>query len=221
MIPAVSTTLALEAAVEEFRAVGAEVLEYDRTTPGVHASWSWHYRRANGHALAADVNWPGPGELAVIESVLFPIAQRHGLAVTCGLRGNVPNHSGSMLHLHVDPGPYSNLGDSHGAAVRESWTGRPQSAPLHVGELAEDGVLGIETMVKWAQLMGTLADGVFSYPRSALIEATQRATGATVDGKGGPDTWTHLQRHLGVTADGIPGHDTIARLQRRINAGKL
>jgi hypothetical protein len=83
-------------------------------------------------------------------------------------------------------------------AILAAASGTPAPPPVHhLGDLplAVDGEFGPET-----------------------IAATQRATGAGVDGIWGPDSKRHLQAHLGVAVDGDIGPVTIRALQARVGA---
>ncbi|HEY0561144.1 MAG TPA: peptidoglycan-binding domain-containing protein [Frankiaceae bacterium] len=86
------------------------------------------------------------------------------------------------------------------AAILAAASGTPTPVPApahHLGDLplAVDGDFGPET-----------------------VAATQRATGAGVDGIWGPDSKRHLQAHLGVAVDGDIGPITVRALQTRVGA---
>lgn len=104
--------------------------------------------------------------------------------------------------------------------------------------LAEDGVLGSNSIAKLQKAAGTPIDGFISgqdisnkkyVPAlvavtwgsggSALVQAIQTKVGAGVDGYIGPETVKKLQAALGVTVDGVLGHDTALALQKLLNAG--
>lgn len=103
-----------------------------------------------------------------------------------------------------------------------------------------DGWIGTKTVTRWQQVMGTPVDGIISgqyernrryLPRvyaieyndggSRLVEAIQRATGATIDGYMGLETVKAIQRHLGVSQDGVLGPETAKAIQRRLNENRF
>lgn len=91
----------------------------------------------------------------------------------------------------------------------------PGRAPLTI-----DGYLGLATISRWQEVMGTTVDGIISRP-SQLIKAVQQKLKIKADGYLGPETIKALQRYLGTTVDGVISKpsEMVKALQRRLNAG--
>ena len=89
----------------------------------------------------------------------------------------------------------------------------PAPAPSY-GPLAEDGVLGRNTVRAMQTWVGTTADGVWG-PNTT--RALQRTVGATPDGVRGPETTRKTQTVVGATPDGIWGSGTTRALQKHLN----
>lgn len=107
-------------------------------------------------------------------------------------------------------------------------------------KLDVDGAVGVKTVTRWQQIMGTTVDGIISGQSewnrpylpavyaidyrgggSQLVKAVQRVVGAAVDGYLGPETVRKLQARLGVEQDGYLGKVTAKALQRRLNEGRF
>lgn len=117
-------------------------------------------------------------------------------------------------------------------------TAKPASAKAKA--LDVDGWIGIKTVRRWQEVMRTPVDGIISgqdewdrryLPNvyaieydgggSLLVEAIQRAAGATIDGYLGPNTVRAIQRRIGVEVDAYFGPETAKAIQRRLNEGRF
>lgn len=183
------------------------------TVHPVHAVNSWHYDKDDGgYGKAADINHPSGGAAERTELAnAARVAQSLGLGVIFGQHGtNGParTHQG---HLHVDVGPYSNLGagqvPTHGGGDKIT------AGVQRVTGAVVDEVWGQDTDTRVeAVRLASKRHGV-TFPWG--VEHTQRVLGATPDGVWGPRsrarhdvTVKALQAVLGVEADGIWGQQT-------------
>lgn len=199
----------LLAAVTDLKALGCYALEYPKANPGFHINGSRHAATGyGGRACAADINRDprGPNsedERTWFEKVGQHIAWGHGLSVTCGIYGYVENHVGANMHLHIDDGPWSNVGDKRGVFRT------PKAA--------------LPTLPAWPvrafqKTHGLAVDGI---PGKLTISALQKIVGAAVDGIAGRETWSKAQAKIGAVIDGIPGGETYFKLGIAIEGGKL
>ncbi|QQY23900.1 peptidoglycan-binding protein [Dermacoccus nishinomiyaensis] len=199
----------LLAAVNDLKALGCYALEYPKANPSFHINGSRHAATGyGGRACACDVNRDprGPNsedERAWFEKVGQHIAWGHGLSVTCGIYGYVENHSGANMHLHIDDGPWSNVGDKRGV-FRTPKAARPTlpAWPVRAFQKAH----------------GLVVDGI---PGKLTISALQKLVGAKVDGIAGRETWSKVQAKVGAVVDGIPGGETYFKLGVAIEGGEL
>jgi len=196
----------LLAAVTDLKALGCYALEYPKANPGYHIDGSRHAATGyGGRACAADINREpnGEAERAWFEKVGQHIAWGHGLSVTCGIYGYVENHSGANTHLHIDDGPWSNVGDKRGV-FRTPTAARPTlpAWPVRAFQKAH----------------GLVVDGI---PGKLTTAALQRAVGATPDSIWGKATTAAIQAKVGAVVDGIPGGETYYKLGVAIEGGKL
>lgn len=197
----------LLAAVTDLKALGCYALEYPKANPGFHINGSRHAATGyGGRACAADINRDPRGPNSEDERVWFEkvgqhIAKGHGLSVTCGIYGYVENHSGSNMHLHIDDGPWSNVGDKRGV-FRTPKAARPTlpAWPVRAFQKAH----------------GLVVDGI---PGKLTTSALQKLVGAKVDGIAGRETWSKVQAKVGAVVDGIPGGETYYKLGLWIEGG--
>lgn len=215
----------LDAAANELQAIGCKIYSYYKMDPpGYHHKDSFHYDLSTlggGRTRALDVNHDGSGDVAERNFLLthaLPIAQKHGLSVTCGFYGYVPKHSiGDGMHMHVDNGSYSNFGDARGV-FPTPWGGRPTASLVGSKQFTTNLIKG------WKAVQSALhvaADGV---PGRITGTALQKALNANpalarqgklvVDGIIGPQTVKNMQIALGggLVADGVIGPRTLARM---------
>ena len=199
----------LLAAVTDLKALGCYALEYPKANPSFHINGSRHAATGyGGRACAADMNRDprGPNsedERAWFEKVGQHIAWGHGLSVTCGIYGYVENHSGSNMHLHIDDGPWSNVGDKRGV-FRTPTAARPALPAWPVRAFQKQ--------------RGLVVDGI---PGKLTTAALQRAVGATPDSIWGKATTAAIQAKVGAVVDGIPGGETYFKLGVAIEGGSL
>lgn len=188
----------MQAAVLDLEAMGCVALEYRHADPSVHINGSRHAEKgALGRFCAADVNRDAKGseeERKWFEQAGQYIAFNHGLSVTCGIYGYVENHSGSNMHLHIDDGPWSNVGDRRGvfktpAAARPVLPAWPVRAFQRSKNLVMDGI-----------------------PGPLTYKALQAAVGVAQTGKMTSNDWKAVQKKLGVVVDGVPGGITYGHL---------
>lgn len=233
-----SSARVLREYVELMRSYGFTILEYEQVSP-VHMPNSWHY-----YHLAADINWPGGGqeEFDKIRDIAYPLAKKFGLSVTVGLEGYVENHSGAMFHLHVDVGPWSNIG--HGAFLTP-WAGDydydggnrvhsdPSPSDIHKGVRKGDRGGAVKRVQR---IVGVKDDGVFGDNTARAVRRWKRRHGLPQDsiwGRGCNDTYRrmrhgirenskhdvrHVQHIVNVKADGIYGdktRDAVRHWQRK------
>lgn len=199
----------LLAAVTDLKALGCYALEYPKANPTFHINGSRHAATGyGGRACACDANRDprGPNsedERAWFEKVGQHIAWGHGLSVTCGLYGYVENHVGANMHLHIDDGPWSNVGDKRGV-FRTPKAAQP-------------------TLPAWPVRAFQKAHGlaVDNIPGKLTISALQKLVGAKVDGIAGRETWSKVQAKVGAAVDGIPGGETYFKLGVAIEGGSL
>lgn len=196
------------AAVTELELMGCKTLEFDKSNPRYHMAGSRHSEKgALGFYSAADMNYDGKGDYA--ERDFFKnrgqgVAFGHGLSVTCGLYGFVKNHSpGHSMHMHIDDGAWSNLGDMRGV-FRTPYAARPTREPW--------AVQGFQT------LKGLEADGILG-PRTK--KSLQAWAGTKADGILGPKSWHAIQLRVGAKADGVPGFETYSKLSLKIRKKAL
>lgn len=190
----------LLAFVLDAKAMGAYALEYTTSSAGYHMAGSWHGRKDpyGKHMLAADVNaFNGneQAELKFFKETLLDLAKGHGLAVTCGLgKYPVKGHSvGDGLHMHVDIGHWSNLGEAYGSTgYRVPWAGKPtlpawpvRAFQKKVG-LPVTGVVDKDTTVALQKKVAATPDGIWG---TLTTKAVQKKVGSTVDGILGPNTY--------------------------------
>lgn len=123
--------------------------------------------------------------------------------MTCGLYGYVENHVGANMHLHIDDGPWSNVGDKRGV-FRTPKAAQP-------------------TLPAWPVRAFQKAHGlaVDNIPGKLTISALQKLVGAKVDGIAGRETWSKVQAKVGAAVDGIPGGETYFKLGVAIEGGSL
>lgn len=152
-----------------------------------HTDRSWHALvDGDGLSLAADVNYyPAADEAKRLTADVIPTLERIGIGWQFARDGHVPHHDD---HLHVDVGPIGRAGGP---------------APHH----------GLFKASRKADPFAVVKSGTAREPREMLtyrgmtgarVEMVQRAAGAPVDRKYGPETEryvTRLQRRLGVTPD--------------------
>ena len=199
----------LLAAVTDLKALGCYALEYPKANPRFHIDGSRHAATGyGGRACAADINRDprGPNsedERRWFEKVGQHIAWGHGLSVTCGIYGYVENHSGGNMHLHIDDGPWSNVGDKRGV-FRTPTAARP--------------VLPAWPVRAFQKKHGLAVDGI---PGKLTISKLQELVGAKVDGIAGKETWSKVQAKVGAGIDGIAGGETFFKLGVAIEGGKL
>lgn len=196
------------AAVAELELLGCKALEFDKSDPKYHIEGSRHTEKgALGFYCAADINRDGKGDYAErdwFRDVGQKVAFGHGLSVVCGLYGFVPNHSpGHAMHMHIDDGGWSNLGDAR-IEFRTPYAARPTALPW--------AVRGFQV------LKGLTPDGVVG-PKTA--KALQAWAGAAQDGVIGPKTWRAIQKKVGAGADGVPGFETFSKMSLAIRARSL
>ncbi|MCL2875537.1 MAG: hypothetical protein FWF12_04455 [Betaproteobacteria bacterium] len=174
-----------------------------------------------------------------------------GLAVDVDGLGGFNSAKFNTFAAIAKPKSWNN---DEGKSIGEPWhwvyTGEPDKVggsvapsppPPPPGKLTEDGVFGTETVKRWQQVMGTVADGIISgqftgnkqYHQasaalqygsggSSLVRAVQQKLGITADGHLGPNTIKAIQKRLGVTADGYfaaKPSETVKALQRKLNTG--
>lgn len=172
------------------------------TVHPVHKEGSWHFDQEGRFGKAADLNKNGPDENGQLRTAVDR-AQELGLAVIFardGIQGRAGKHQG---HLHVDVGPFSNLGvggfkpKGGGDVV----TQRVQRA-VRVGE---DQVWGTDTDT--AVMAVRFASNLHGVTFPFGVVAAQRAVGAPETGE-----WDDASRHahdqtmIAVrTALGLPG----------------
>lgn len=199
----------LLAAVTDLKALGCYALEYPKANPGFHINGSRHAATGyGGRACAADMNREPRGvnsedERAWFEKAGQHIAWGHGLSVTCGIYGYVENHSGGNMHLHIDDGPWSNVGDKRGV-FRTPTAARP--------------VLPAWPVRAFQKTHGLAVDGI---PGKLTISKLQELVGAKVDGIAGKETWSKAQAKVGAAVDGIAGGETYFKLGVAIEGVKL
>lgn len=199
----------LLAAVTDLKALGCYALEYPKANPTFHINGSRHAATGyGGRACACDVNRDprGPNsedERAWFEKAGQHIAWGHGLSVTCGIYGYVENHVGANMHLHIDDGPWSNVGDKRGV-FRTPKAARP--------------TLPAWPVRAFQKTHGLVVDGI---PGKLTISALQKLVGAKVDGIAGRETWSKAQAKVGAVVDGIPGGETYFKLGVAIEGGAL
>lgn len=151
----------------------------------VHKEGSWHFDQENGFGKAADINRNGPDEGAQLRAAVDR-AQELGLAVIFardGVQGRAGKHKG---HLHVDVGPFSNLGVG-GFKPRgggDTVTRGLQRA-VRVGD---DQIWGNDTDT--ALMAVRAASNLHGVTFPFGVAAAQRAVGAPQTG-----TWDDASRH--------------------------
>lgn len=197
----------MQAAVLDLEAMGCVGLEYRKADPKWHISGSRHTAKgALGRYCACDINRDAKGseeERKWFQSIGQNIAFGHGLSVTCGIYGFVENHSGANMHLHIDDGPWSNVGDRRGVfktptAARPVLPAWPVRAFQRSKKLVMDGIAGPLTN-----------------------KALQKSVGAPATGKLTSSDWKLIQKRLGVVADGVPGPITYGNLGIGIENNKF
>lgn len=189
------------------RTLGAYVLEYTKSSPAYHMNGSWHVRKDGwGNCLAMDVNaFDGDEkkEHAFFKNTLVPLAKRRGLAITCGVGPfHVRNHSiGDGLHLHLDIGHYSNLGERRNSnGYPTSWHGRASIEPWAV--------------LTFQKSNGLVADSIAG---PATKKKLQKIAGVEQDGILGPKSWRAIQKMIGTKVDGQPGVNTYHALTQWVD----
>ena len=185
------------AAVLDLEAMGCSTLEFRSSSAKYHIAGSRHVARAaSGMMCAADMQHDGAGDLA--EKAWFLkygqyIAWGHGLSVTCGLYGYVPNHSpGEGMHMHIDDGPLSNVGKglfSTPGAAHPQLPAWPVRAYQKRKGLVADGIVGILTTKALQKDVGTTPDGVWGV---LTTKGVQKRVGSAQDGILGPDTYMRM-----------------------------
>lgn len=208
---------------------------------GYHRAGSWHIYPSRTRGLALDLNWKDPhtGSRAREHEMLQRaalIALRRGFSITFPLtpgdnaRGTVANHCGANLHLHIDCGSYSNLGDrtpAKGGAVTASVVGSAVGYLVgRVGTVSRvlrkgDRGANVKALQRY---LGVKADGVFGRKTERALKAWQRRYHLHADGKWGPACREardvlHAQWASGAKQDGKDGPKTRAAVkatQRRL-----
>lgn len=195
----------LLACVEDLKALGCYALEYPKANPAYHIAGSRHAAKSPfGVACAADINRDKAGdedERQWFKRVGQKIAFGHGLSVTCGIYGYVPNHSGGNMHLHIDDAAWSNVGDKRGV-FRTPNAARPSLPAWPVRAFQKQH--------------GLVVDGV---PGKLTTAALQRAVGATPDSSWGKATTAAIQKKVGAGVDSILGGETYYKLGLWIAGG--
>lgn len=197
----------LQAAVLDLEAMGCKTLEYRSANPKYHMVGSRHNTKTTlGRRCAADVNRDGNGSEA--ERVWFEkygqhIAFGHGLSVVCGIYGYVANHSGSNMHLHIDDGKYTNLGNTP-SPIRTPAAARPVLPPWPVRAFQKS--------------KGLVVDGI---PGPLTTKALRKSAGLPESGKLDSDFWKVMQKRIGVVADGVAGPITYGNLGLAIEHEKI
>lgn len=195
----------LLACVEDLKSLGCYALEYPKAKPAYHITGSRHAATSPfGTACAADINRDKAGdgdEREWFRRIGQHIAFGHGLSVTCGIYGYVPNHSGGNMHLHIDDAGRSNVGDRRGV-FKTPTAARPTLPPWPVRAFQE--------------AQGLTVDGI---PGKLTTAALQRAVGATPDSIWGKATTAAIQKKVGAGVDGIPGGETYYKLGLWIEGG--
>lgn len=180
------------------------------TVHPVHTRGSWHYDREGRWGKAADINWRRSGEPARLRTAAAKAIEL-GLGVIYAQYGTNGPAASHRTHLHVDVGPYSNLG-------------RGSFAPRGGGDILTENVQRA-VRTKADQIWGEDTDRRVSavrmssrhkggrFPRG--VKFTQRVVGASDDGVWGKrssaahDATTRaIQRALNVSDDGIWGPAT-------------
>lgn len=193
------------AAVEDLKALGCYELEFAKTAPGVHRPDSRHYvKGALGFYCAADMNLNPNGEKErdwFMQVGQF-VAREHGLAITCGIYGYVQNHSGSNMHMHIDDGEWSAMGDTKTPVVKP-WTAKPTQLAWPVRAFQKKHGLKVDGIA------GKLTYGALWAAVGTSESAAER------------DRWRAVQAHVGASQDGIPGPQTWGRMGLAIRKGAL
>lgn len=197
----------MQAAVLDLEAMGCQALEYRKSSPKYHRPNSRHNAKGTlGRYLAADINRDQKGSEA--ERVWFKdvgqhIAFGHGLSVTCGIYGYVVNHSGQMMHLHIDDGEWSNLGGLIGE-FKTPTAARPKLPAWPVRFFQRNHKL--------------VVDGI---PGRKTYSAMQEVLETKVTGRLSMDDWKKLQKKVDATVDGVPGPKTYGKLGLALELGKF
>lgn len=198
-----------------------------------------------GYAGQTASQWDDAPSKALLDRTARLIADlcvRHNLPIRhltndqlkAGERGVIGHRQASQVYRlsdHTDPGDNFPWDKVIAQAKMYATGAKPVVSPKPATgtKIAEDGVLGPNTVKALQKAVGTVQDGVIggrktaSQTVTALQKLLNTKSGAklSVDGYMGPATTTALQKYVGSTPDGLLGPKTILALQRKLNSGKF
>jgi hypothetical protein len=148
------------------------------TVHDVHVAHSWHFDQENGFGKAADINKNGDDRGAQLTAAVER-AQELGLAVIFardGVTGRAGHHRD---HLHVDVGPFSNLGQG---GFRPAGGGDKVTAALQRAvHLTDDEIWGRDTDT--ALMAVRAASNLHGVTFPSGVTTAQKAVGAPQTGE--------------------------------------